>query len=66
MPNRDSLQDGDMIDWNSPAGIFARQQLKVSEVPTGRAGWDALKKMTANRFRRLLVALPWLVFVTYS
>ena len=27
---------------------------------------DAVKKMTANGFRRLLVALPWLVFVTYS
>ncbi len=32
MPNTDSLRDGDVIDWNSPAGDFARQQLKVADV----------------------------------
>lgn len=31
MPNTDSLQDGEVIDWNSPAGNFARQQLKISD-----------------------------------
>jgi|SRR5579863_2258874 len=30
MPNTDSLEDGEIIDWNSAAGNYAKQQLHVS------------------------------------
>jgi hypothetical protein len=31
MPNLDSLRDGDLVDLNSPAGTFVRQQSKASD-----------------------------------
>ncbi len=31
MPNLDSLRDGDLVDLNSPAGTFVKQQSKASD-----------------------------------
>jgi hypothetical protein len=31
MPNLDSLRDGDLVDLNSSAGAFVKQQSKASD-----------------------------------
>jgi len=31
MPNLDSMRDGDLIDWNSPAGTFVKRQSKATD-----------------------------------
>jgi hypothetical protein len=31
MPNLDQLRDGDLIDWNSPAGSFVKKQSKATD-----------------------------------
>jgi hypothetical protein len=34
IPNASSLQDGDVIDWNSPLGNYVKQQNKIADVST--------------------------------
>jgi hypothetical protein len=36
MPNLDNLRDGDLLDWNSPAGAYIKQQSKATDFSNWR------------------------------